>query len=78
MQNLVETRSGEIVEILNGVLYCANTAENWETIGDWMLADSGGMELTIKVVEYRKLSVEMPESVTTSSLESLLEHFEWQ
>lgn len=80
MGNMVETRDGEIVEILSGTLICENKAINWATIGDWMSAQPDGFSLMITTigVDGRQLGIQTPDNVPTFNLNSLLEHFQYQ
>lgn len=79
MNNIVETSSGEIVEIINGVLVCQNVKRNWITISEWFLTESESWDLKCEIrVEDTNLFVEFPESVPTHKIGSLLESFNYQ
>lgn len=76
MKNIVQTESGEIVEIINGTLVCVDNKKNWLTIAEWFSVSliNGA---TIKV-SGRYLHVDFPQSIPTYKMESLLEHFTYQ
>jgi hypothetical protein len=80
MNNIVQTKSGEIIEILNGTLICENKIENWITISDWMLAldEYYRIKLSIEVAPENKLWITIPETTPVHKLESLLQHFCYQ
>lgn len=76
MNNLTQTITGEIVEIINGVLVCANDRTNWAIITDWTRQqDWYNFSCQVEIVN-GKIHFEMPEVLPVHHLESLLEHFE--
>lgn len=81
MKNMVETRAGDIVEIINnGTLICSNSELNWKTIEDWFMTDAE-TSITLRLVNTPygiRLGVDMDESVPTHKMGSLLEAFEYQ
>lgn len=77
MKNQVQTPSGEIVDIINGSLVCENKWPNFRTIFHWLYEQDKEFIATIKV-NGDMLSVDFPESVPVSKMESLLEAFECQ
>lgn len=78
MNNIVETSSGEIVEITNGVLTCKHTKENWLTISEWCIAqDHWDLKIEIRI-EDTLMFVETPDNVPAHRLQSLLEAFNYQ
>lgn len=77
MKNQVQTPSGEIVDIINGSLVCESTFINLFTIASWLVTQDKEFIATIKV-NGDMLSVDFPESVPVSKMESLLEAFEYQ
>lgn len=72
-----QTTTGELIEIINGTLYCTNTKENWLTIADWLLTQDDNFKADV-LLRGEKILVEFAASVPTFYLESLLEHFEYQ
>ena len=77
MKNQVQTPSGEIVDIINGSLVCHHNWLNFYTIISWLEHQDKEFIATIKV-NGDMLSVDFPESVPVSKMESLLEAFEYQ
>lgn len=75
MTTLVETESGEIVEIINGTIHCQNTAKNWATIADWVIAN----ELVVLLMStHGKFLIVDLKGFSREMTESLLEHFNYQ
>lgn len=80
-KNIVETNSGEIVEIIGGCLNCLYLERNWKTIYEWM---SNELILGVSIKTYIGeldavyINVSFPESVPTHKMESLLEAFTYQ
>lgn len=78
MNNIVETSSGEIVEITNGVLTCKHTKENLDTITEWMVEqDWYDFKCGLRV-EDTNVFFEMPDIYPTKHILSLLEAFNYQ
>lgn len=75
-KNIIETSYGQIVEIINGTLVCRLTHANMKTIADWLDVEDE-IPATLKIIGH-VINVDFPESVSTSKLESLLEHFTYQ
>lgn len=75
MNNLVETNSGEIVEIINGDIHCKNTAKNWATVTDWVMANDQVVIMMKTNAEYLIIDLCGFSAPMTGSL---LEHFEYQ
>lgn len=75
MQTLVETKSGEIVEIVNGVIRCQNTAKNWETVADWTIANES--MVVLMTTNGKFLNIDLP-GFSAQDIHSLLEHFDYQ
>lgn len=75
MQTLTQTASGEIVENINGVIHCQNTAKNWATVADWVMANDQVVVLIKTNGKY--LLVDLC-GFSAPMTESLLEHFEHQ
>lgn len=79
MNNIVETSSGEIVEIVgSGVLVCKHTKKNLDTITEWMVEqDWYDFKCELRV-EDTNVFFEMPDIYPTKHLISLLEAFNYQ
>lgn len=77
MKNQVQTPRGEIIDNINGSLVCYNDRLNFNTIISWLEHQDKELIATIKV-NGDMLSVDFPESVPVSKMESLLEAFEYQ
>lgn len=77
MKNQVQTPSGEIIDIINGSLVCESKLANMRIIMFWVHDQDKEFIATIKV-NGDMLSVDFPESVPVSKMESLLEAFEYQ
>jgi hypothetical protein len=80
MKTYVETQKGERVEIEFGTLICLNRTWNYQTIADWL---SHQEFIEVKIVNQplngqSHISVSFPDSAPVSTVESLLEHFEYQ
>lgn len=76
MKGILQTKTGELVEILNGTLVCKLTNANILTIADWLQTEDE-IPATLKILGC-VINVDFPESVPTHKMESLLEHFEYQ
>jgi hypothetical protein len=76
MRNLVETASGEIVEVIAGTLTCENAIRNWFTIVEWM-KEQDEMTATVEIREGR-IFVSNLNTGSMTTINSLLEHFEYQ
>lgn len=74
MLTLTETKSGEIVEIINGSIHCQNTPENWAIVADWAIANESVVML-IKT-NGKFLIVDLP-GFSAELIGSLLEHFQY-
>lgn len=77
MKTYVETKSGQYIEVVNGVLSCFNTNKNWATISDWMDAWENLEPMTIRI-EHNVVFVELADTAPSGRILSLLEHFEYQ
>ena len=78
MKTIVET-PWEIVEIINGVLSCKNTKQNWSTISEWMQYEENNKEFSASInVRRGRIFIEFPDSTPAHKLGSLLEAFEYQ
>lgn len=75
--NIVETKSGQLIEVVNGVLSCPNNPKNWATIADWAEASPDLEPMTIRI-EHNVVFVEFADSAPAYRILSLLEHFEYQ
>jgi hypothetical protein len=72
---LVETRSGEMVEVRAGTLCCENSTKNWESVAEWAMANEANTML-IRTMGSR-MFVDLPDS-PAHRIHSLLESFEHQ
>lgn len=75
MLTLTETKDGEIVEIVNGIIRCQNTAKNWATVADWVIAND--QVVVMMKTNGKYLLVDLC-GFSAQMTESLLEHFEYQ
>lgn len=75
MKTYVETKRGELVENLSGIICCQNDKINWETVMDWAQAQDT-FTATIRTNK-KRMSIELADN-RTHVVGSLLEHFEYQ